>query len=76
MNNRLGTDRSVSVPHHVVNMNLPVSRHRREGGAGVGSPGHVPHWGPEVISVERLAREREREREMVVMMVGGCEADL
>ena len=63
MNDGLCTDWSVSVPDHVVNMNLPVSRHRSEGGAGVGSPGHVPHGGPEVIAIERLAREREVERD-------------
>ena len=33
VNDRLCADWSVSVPDHVVNMNLPVSRHRSEGGA-------------------------------------------
>ena len=50
----LDTYRSVSVPDHVVHMNLPVRRHGGEGGAGVGGPGHVSHWSPQVISVEGL----------------------
>ena len=33
MNDGLYADGFVSVPDHVVNMNLPVSRHRSEGGA-------------------------------------------
>ena len=50
----LDTDGFVSVPDHVVHVDLPVSRHGREGGAGEGSPGHVSHRGAEVKSVERL----------------------
>ena len=57
MNDRLYTDWSVSVPDHVVNVNLPVSRHGSEGGAGVGSPGHVSDRGPEIVGVKRLAGE-------------------
>ena len=54
VNDRLYTDGFVSVPDHVVHMNLPVSGHGSEGGAGVGGPGHVSYRSPQVEGVERL----------------------
>ena len=50
----LDTDGFVSVPDHVVHMNLPVSGDGSEGGAGVGGPGHVSYRSPQVEGVERL----------------------
>ena len=55
VDDRLDTDWFVPVPDHVINMDFPISGDGSEGGAGVGSPGHVPHGGAEVVGVERLA---------------------